>query len=364
MKKIAFICELVGTPREGGENLAMLRTANALRAAGLSVDVFTYRSDNQDLQIKSNIPLKLRLLPFAREMFFAPHVGYTLLKQFEEKYDAVFASTMTIASLFKPKNQLVITCHLIRSQKFKNLSKIPKYKLLFNPLTYKIMTTLEKKSLENAKNIIVIRAQQKEYLQNVLGIDPKKIIHISNGIDIDFFKPITSKKKNQIVFVGRGTVPKGIDTLLHAADDIDANILIVTQKIDKEFLELSKTKANVQIKLKATPEEMVKIYAESKIFVLPSINEEQPLSTLEAMSCGLPVVVTPEAASDIVQDTIHGFIIPERDPKTLSEKINLLLQNEKIMQTMSKKNRERIMETYNLKTITDMTKELIYAHSR
>jgi glycosyltransferase involved in cell wall biosynthesis len=359
MKNIAFICELIGTIRQGGENIAMVRIANSLKDLGNSVDIYSYTDTNPTFKITSSIPLKLRLLPFVREIFFVPFIGYRLIKQLDKTYDATFASSMTIASLIKPKSSLIIVCHLIRSQKFKNLSKVPKYKILFNPLTYFVMTTLERLSLKNANHVIVIREQQKKYLVEKLHINANKISVIPNGIDTNFFKPKNVTKKNQIIFVGRGTIPKGIDTLLQAADAIHAKILIVTQKIDNQFVKIAKHKKNISIKTQATPKEIVKLYSESKIFVLPSLNEEQPLSTIEAMSCGLPVVVTPEAASDIVQDKKHGFIIAERNPNQLADKINYLLGNEKVRVAMSKENRKRIIEKYNLHHITEMTQNLL-----
>jgi glycosyltransferase involved in cell wall biosynthesis len=295
-----------------------------------------------------------------REMFFVPFIGSRLLKKLEKNYDIFFASSMTVASLFKPKATLVITCHLIRSQKFKTLSKIPKYKLFFNPITYFLMSTLEKWSLKNATKIIVIRDQQKKYLTERLGIDQNKISVIPNGIDTDFFKPQKINKKNQVIFVGRGTIPKGIDTLLAAANNIHAKVLIVTQKIDKQFLEIANQKPNISIKYSATPKEIKKFYSESKVFVLPSLNEEQPLSTMEAMACGLPVVVTQEAASNLVKTGINGYIIPEQNPKELSKRINELLSNSTLRERIGANNRRYIVENYDLEKITTNTKKLLY----
>lgn len=360
MKKIAFICELIGTVRQGGENIAMMRTAHALKQSGYAVDIYTYTSEDSRYKIKSFIPLKLRLLPFVREILFVPFIGYFLIKKLEKQYDFIFASSMTIASLIKPKIALIITCHLIRSQKFETLSKIPKYKLLFNPLTYFIMATLEKHSLENAHKIIVITDAQRQYLINKLHIRKEKIYVIPNGIDTSFFTPQKSKKKKQVLFVGRGTIPKGIDTVLTAADKILATIVIATTKIDKQFLALAKQKSNVILKFSASPEEMRILYSESEIFMLPSLNEEQPLSTMEAMACGLPVVVTKVAASDIAQTEVNGYIIPENNPLELSQKVNFLLAHDKVREAIGRRNRKHIIEHFDLAKITSATINLLH----
>jgi glycosyltransferase involved in cell wall biosynthesis len=360
MKKLAFVCELVGTVRQGGENIAMLRMANALKNMGLFVDTYTYTSTDPRLKINSIIPLKLRLIPFVREICCVPFIGYMLIKKINTHYDFIFASSMTIASFIKPKASLIIVCHLIRSQKFEKLSQIPKYRPLFNSLTYLIMSILEKNSLKNAYKIIVIREQQKKYLIKKLHIQEDKILVLPNGIDTDFFRPQNVKKKNQVIFVGRGTLPKGIDTLLAAADYIEATVLIVTPKIDTKFLKIAQEKNNVVIKYGATSQEMKRLYSESKVFVLPSLNEEQPLSTIEAMSCGLPVVVTNEAASDIAKTEINGYIVPEHDPKELSKKINFLLKENNLRKKIGFINRKHIIKNYDLKSLTLATKDILY----
>jgi glycosyltransferase involved in cell wall biosynthesis len=59
------------------------------------------------------------------------------------------------------------------------------------------------------------------------------------------------------------------------------------------------------------------------LLVLPSIVEGRSLAQMEAMSCGLPIVVTPNAgAEDLVVDGSTGFLVPIRSPEKLAEVIN------------------------------------------
>ncbi len=58
------------------------------------------------------------------------------------------------------------------------------------------------------------------------------------------------------------------------------------------------------------------------IFVLPSLEEGLARTSLEAMACGLPVVVTSHTGSnDLVVEEISGSIVPIRDPAAIAEKI-------------------------------------------
>jgi len=59
------------------------------------------------------------------------------------------------------------------------------------------------------------------------------------------------------------------------------------------------------------------------IFVLPSLEEGLARTALEAMACGLQVVLTPNTgASDFVKSGINGEIVPTRDPKAIVEGIS------------------------------------------
>lgn len=71
-------------------------------------------------------------------------------------------------------------------------------------------------------------------------------------------------------------------------------------------------------------------------------------STAEAMSCGLPVIVTDVADNkEWVEDGITGFVVPTKDPKLLAEKVIYLLQNENVRKKFGKISRKIIEERNN-----------------
>jgi glycosyltransferase involved in cell wall biosynthesis len=58
------------------------------------------------------------------------------------------------------------------------------------------------------------------------------------------------------------------------------------------------------------------------VFCLPSIVEGRALVVQEAMSRGLPVIVTANTgADDVVEDGHSGFVVPMRSPEAVAEKI-------------------------------------------
>ncbi len=363
MKKIAFIIELAGTTREGGEQKAMLRMADAIRKGGDKVDVYSYISDDNNFKIKTYFPLRLLTLPYIRDIIFLPLIGIQILGQLENKYDVICTSSTTIASFYKPKTKLVTTTHIIRSKKIDTMKNIKKYKLLFNPFVALLFKWLEVKSLSNSDSVIVITKKQQNFLVNNIGIDHSKVKLIPNAIDTDFFKPLGLTKKEQLIFVGRGTVPKGLDTLLSAAPSIKGKIIIATKKIDSKLLGIAKSLSNVEVIFDVTSSDLVRLYSESKVFVLPSLDEEQPLTTLEAMATALPVIVTKKAA--INNQYIEGVnIIAEHDDVGLAKSANRLL-NTKTSELISigRKNRDFVIKKFQIQKILKLTIQAINEQS-
>jgi glycosyltransferase involved in cell wall biosynthesis len=64
------------------------------------------------------------------------------------------------------------------------------------------------------------------------------------------------------------------------------------------------------------------------VLVLPSIVEGRAMAQTEALSCGLPIIVTSNAgAEDLVEQGKTGFVVPIRDPSALAERLNWIADN-------------------------------------
>jgi starch synthase len=74
--------------------------------------------------------------------------------------------------------------------------------------------------------------------------------------------------------------------------------------------------------------ELARYYGESSVFVLPSLSDSFGLVVIEAMACGLPVIVSDATgASETVSDGVEGFVVPVRDVEALKQKILLLYED-------------------------------------
>ncbi len=285
--KIAIISELYGTQRQGGENQAMHNLYNNIKNEGYLADFYSYKSENQ---INSIIPLKIRCIPFIRDILFAPIIGKNLIKRLDKDYDYIIISTPSLASLSNSK-KIICWTHACRTMKAEKLIKERKYKLIYNKITLKIIKYLEDKSFNKLNKILVITEPIGEFIKVNFNIDKSKIIKFENIIDKNLFKPIKTKKIYDLIFVGRGTKQKGFDKLIEIAkQNKNLKILAVVN-----ILEFKNIPHNIDIKYNIKNDEMPKYYNLAKTFILPSLDEEQPLTILEAASCGLKILASKEA---------------------------------------------------------------------
>lgn len=108
--------------------------------------------------------------------------------------------------------------------------------------------------------------------------------------------------------------------------------------------------------------ELPEIYGASDIFVLPSENEPWGLVVNEAMSAGLPIVVTDEvgAAADLVREELNGFKYPVGNVEVLSEKLTRLARDPALRQRMGRSSLEIIAE-WDLDACVEGVREALQA---
>lgn len=87
---------------------------------------------------------------------------------------------------------------------------------------------------------------------------------------------------------------------------------------------------------------------EMDIFILPSRTEGSPLSIMEAMISGLPVISTGVGGiPEIVVDNETGILVQPKKPQEIAKAIIRMLSNPNEMRNMGKRGRERIMNHFH-----------------
>ena len=169
------------------------------------------------------------------------------------------------------------------------------------------------------------------------GVEEGKIIVLPYGVDVSGFRP-TPKQDDvfRVVFVGRVSIAKGVLYLLKAFKELKLprSELVLIGRMDANTEHLMKEYDDHCKWLGKIPHsELHKYYSNGSIFVLPSLAEGSALVVYEAMACGLPVVVTANCGA-VIEDGVHGFVIPPKDISALKDRIEFLYENKSVREEM------------------------------
>ena len=96
----------------------------------------------------------------------------------------------------------------------------------------------------------------------------------------------------------------------------------------------------------------------SKVFVLPSLFEGFPLTTIEAGACGIPIVVVNSALNRAVDFVNGNGITAEPTPEALARSISRLLNDEELRKQMGEKGKQ-IAREFDFDTLATQT-EIYY----
>ena len=203
-------------------------------------------------------------------------------------------------------------------------------KVLHSSTTSSIATNVESKVLKWAEKLTTdSKTSQTKYKQK-LDLDFE---YLPSPIDTEMFKQIPEVKKsiNQIVYIGRDSFEKGIDTLKDIESKINGHVIYC---INKPW------------------EETMKILKSSTLLVVPSRMESLPTVIKEAFYLKIPVIATSVGGiPELVNDNKTGLLVESENPQMLLEKINELLVDPILQEKFSLNGYDFVLENFTWKKI-------------
>ncbi len=192
---------------------------------------------------------------------------------------------------------------------------------------------------------------------------PIKIL--ANTINTDFFKPVPREVKKELkskfrvgeqtlVYMGRLSYEKSIDQVLRAFSLVvkinpKIDLLIVGDGPERGKLEELANHLGIEEKTKFTGslrgKDLVESLEAADVFITASKTENMPLSVLEAMATGLPIIAVPEKGlPEIVKDKVNGLMATADDVQSLAEKILALFADKQLLLTMGSASKTLALE--------------------
>lgn len=211
--------------------------------------------------------------------------------------------------------------------------------------------------LYNDCSLLVCSSNQVADILSANGIRAKKEI-VQLGVQTSFFVPPVSKPSAKakvgilptrlvVGYVGRLAREKDLGTLYRAFIKIKRRfpkivLLLVGGGVADEIPKDS------NVVLAGSQNDVVKYLQAMDVFVLPSLTETSSLATMEAMSCGVPVVATPVGSvPEYVKDDKTGFIFSRRDVSELERHLSSLLSSAKLRKKVGSSARVEMQKNYS-----------------
>lgn len=253
-----------------------------------------------------------------------------------EKYDLIHSHSLfnggLVAMLIKEKYNIPYVVS-IRNTDMNIFFKIPFFKNIAN------------KIIKNAIGIQFLSSPYKykcinKYINNKNKIDVNnKSIVIRNGLEkfwldnINLSKVLSLKNTIKIICVGKVDKNKNVSEVINVSYELikkgyNIELTIVGQILDKDLFNKIKTINFIKYLNYLKKEELLEVYRDNDIYVMPSKNETFGRVYAEAMTQGLPVIYTKDQGFDgIFKDGEIGYSVPFNNTSYIVECIEKIISN-------------------------------------
>ena len=363
----------LGEKDTGGMNVYVLQLARELARRGCQVDVLTRCHDPRNPQVvdlgEGARVVHLRAGPFHRAKetlyeYIPEFVGNVSMFQRSDgiEYDLIHSHYwlsgwlgMILSSRWSVPH--VATFHTLAKTKLRARAGEKESEL---------RVLVEGRVLRGADAVVVSTEDEREDLVRLYSAPARNVSVIPAGVDVELFQPLGKTyardalgltEKKIVLYVGRVEPLKGLDLLLNAvsrlADPSDTRVLVVGG-VPGEGAELAHLKhlaAQLGIEDMVTfvgtvrHTELPKYYNAADVFAFPSYYESFGLAALEAMACGTPVVASRVGGlRTFVKHGETGYLIPWRRPEPFAQRLDTLLSNPALRETMGRAARAKAQE--------------------
>lgn len=229
----------------------------------------------------------------------------------------------------------------------------------FHSMASRVIIGTKKKLLKKLIQLkfivpIAICNTVKKSIMHEYRLEEQQVYCIYNGVNTSKFKQKQVYSDTIKTFINVGTLYdiKNQSMLINAFRNVyvqfpDTILLLVGDGILREQLELQveQLKLGKSVIFLGERDDIEGILSQADVFCLTSKVEGLPISVLEAMSVGLPIITTPAGGVvDIVENKINGFIVPQGNEEFLSQKMIELIKNPKIAKDMGTLSRKKAIE--------------------
>lgn len=384
--KIFYITPRVPFPIDKGDKL---RAFYQIKYLSEKHDIYLFSLDENGVFTPHNNPLfdycrKITVVKLSR-----PQILINLLMgifsgvPFQTSYYYSNKIAKDIRKSIKEYNPDIIYCQLIRTAKFvQGISHIPKVMDYVDVISKGLERRIEKSNLllrlllrwELKRAIRYEATVNKIFNEKIIITDEDKnllpfhdkndIKVIPNGIDMEFFHPIESEKKCDVLFSGNLSYPPNVVAAEFLINEImplvwdkksDVSVTIAGAAPKSRVLSL----ASERVKIIGWTDDIRENYKIAKIFIAPlQIGTGLQNKLLQAMAMKLPCVVS-ELTAKGVTNGYCDFMLVAKTNEEYAQYILRLLSDQEFANTIAEKGFSYVTDHYNWKRIIANLDEIL-----
>lgn len=221
---------------------------------------------------------------------------------------------------------------------------------------------------------IVVSKDQKEYFESKYG---RNCVYIPNAVNIPQARPTSGiikeryglNGKDYLLWMGRLTPEKRVDWLIKAFKEIRTKVptfsLVIaggssaTDQYVRRLERLAGDDEEIIFTGYVAGQEKEDLLANALLFVLPSYLEGLPIALLEAMSHGLPCLVSDILPhKEIISEGVNGFLFQSNNFSNFVEKLKELLRSPNGWKNIGENAKQKVKRQYNWDNVVRKVEEV------
>jgi glycosyltransferase involved in cell wall biosynthesis len=202
--------------------------------------------------------------------------------------------------------------------------------------------------------------------------DRFQIVHC--GVDPHHFRHIEVRRQaRKLLYVGRLAAEKGLPVLFESLkllgpEKYDFELTLVGDGTERKSLEELARQMGIADRVVfagfASQETVRDCLMQTDVFILPSFAEGVPVSLMEAMACGVPVIATHVGGiAELIEPGATGLLVPASDAVALRDAIASYLNDYGLREKVSRQGRDKVLSDFNLDNEVDKLARLFRIHA-
>jgi glycosyltransferase involved in cell wall biosynthesis len=242
----------------------------------------------------------------------------------------------------------------------------------------KILLALDKSTNRFAHHIIAVAAACRDFLTTHESIPPEKISLVPNAIDLRRFSPGEASRDEArarlglpagsriVAGVGRLNPQKNFALFLDIAEQLaprfpDLHFLLAGDGPEEQMLREKASALGIanRVTFSGYVADTRLVYLAADVLLMPSRYEGLPMTLLEAMAMGLPVVASKlDGIAEVIRDGAEGFLAPSDDAALFVERTAALLADAELSSRISKNARAKIEAHFSVERMTSAVEDI------